>query len=138
MPGQSGHPGSGPPLTRSRKSSGSPRIVRRLILKHISGVNQPVAVFLPKSARGHHRQSGHSLYGQLLRQSGHQIAAPAAEEHAAKSPGDGVIITTAPMRNTLRAAGMSRKNRLLLLEEALTPKAIYDNAAVAGAARSGD
>jgi len=99
-----------------------------LILKKTSTVNQPVAVFLPKSAQAIIANLGVLYTGNCY--SNLDIKSPPQRlKSMLQNLGDGLIITTAPQVNALRSLAVA-ENRLLLLEEAMTAPANYDNAAL--------
>ena len=99
-----------------------------LILKRTSTANQPVAVFLPKSAQAIIANLGILYTGNCY--SNLDIKSPPQRlKNMLQNLGDGLIITTAAQLKTLRSLGVA-ENRILLLEEALIPTANYDNAAL--------
>jgi len=97
-----------------------------MILKRISNVNQPVPVFLPKSAQNAVADlailySG-NCYANL------DVASPPQRLRGMLQNLDAkVIITNAGHAATLRALGIPEEE-LLLIEQAMTPEAAYDNA----------
>ena len=99
-----------------------------LILNRTSTVNQPVAVFLPKSAQAIIANLGILYTGNCY--SNLDIKSPPQRlKNMLQNLGDGLIITTAAQLKTLRSLDVA-ENRILLLEEALLPTANYDNAAL--------
>ena len=99
-----------------------------LVLKRISTFNQPVAVFLPKSAHAIIANLGILYTGNCY--SNLDIKSPPQRlKNMLQNLGDGLIITTAPHVKMLRLLEVA-ESRILLLEEAMTPTANYDNAAL--------
>jgi amino acid adenylation domain-containing protein len=99
-----------------------------LVLKRISTMNQPVAVFLPKSAQAIIANLGILYTGNCY--SNLDIKSPPQRlKNMLQNLGDGLIITTAPHVKTLRSLDVA-DNRILLLEEAMVTTANYDNAAL--------
>ncbi|MDD5141446.1 MAG: amino acid adenylation domain-containing protein [Verrucomicrobiales bacterium] len=99
-----------------------------LILKRISTFNQPVAVFLPKSAQAIIANLGILYTGNCY--SNLDIKSPPQRlKSMLQNLGDGLIITSEPCLKALRSLDVPEE-RILLLEEALTPAANYDNAAL--------
>jgi amino acid adenylation domain-containing protein len=99
-----------------------------LILKRISTFNQPVAVFLPKSAQAIIANLGILYTGNCY--SNLDIKSPPQRlKSMLQNLGGGLIISSEPCLKVLRSLDVPEK-RILLLEEALTATANYDNAAL--------
>ena len=98
-----------------------------LILKRRVTLNQPVAVFLPKSAGAIIANLGVLYTGNCY--SNLDIKSPRPRlQSMLQNLGNGLIITTAPYVPTLRSVEVA-EDRILLLDEALTATANYDQAA---------
>ena len=99
-----------------------------LILKRISTFNQPVAVFLPKSAQAIIANLGILYTGNCY--SNLDIKSPPQRlKSMLQNLGGGLIISSEPCLKVLRSLDVPEE-RILLLEEALTATANYDNAAL--------
>jgi amino acid adenylation domain-containing protein len=99
-----------------------------LILKRVSAFRQPVAVFLPKSAQAIIANLGILYTGNCY--SNLDIKSPPQRlKSMLQNLGDGLIITAAPHLKTLRSLEVAQ-DRILLLEEAMSSTANYDNAAL--------
>ncbi len=99
-----------------------------LILKRVATVNQPVAVFLPKSAQAIIANLGILYTGNCY--SNLDIKSPPQRlQSMLQNLGDGLIITAEPHLKALHALGIP-DSRLLLIEVALAATANYDNAAL--------
>ena len=97
-----------------------------LILRQISSVNRPMAVFLPKSAEAIIADLGVLYTGNCY--ANLDIKSPAERlKSMLKNLQADVIVTSAVHAPALRAAGVPQE-QLLLVEQALVPEAIYDNA----------
>ncbi|HEV2435682.1 MAG TPA: amino acid adenylation domain-containing protein [Verrucomicrobiae bacterium] len=96
-----------------------------LILRQTSTRNRPIAVFLPKSAEAIIANLGilytGNCYANLDIKSPPQRLRSMLQNLQAS-----LVITSASLVAALRAAGVPG-NQLLLVEQALTPEAIYDN-----------
>jgi D-alanine--poly(phosphoribitol) ligase subunit 1 len=99
-----------------------------LILKRTSSFNQPVAVFLPKSAQAIIANLGILYTGNCY--SNLDIKSPAPRlKSMLQNLGDGLIITSEAGSQLLRSLGIPDE-RILRIEEALTGTAFYENAAL--------
>ena len=97
-----------------------------LILKRTSAVNRPVAVFLPKSAEAIIADLGILYTGNCY--ANLDIKSPPQRlKSMLQNLETDVIITSATHVAALRAQGVT-EDQLLLVEQALVPEAIYDNA----------
>ncbi len=97
-----------------------------LILKQTSSVNRPIAVFLPKSAEAIIADLGILYTGNCY--ANLDIKSPVERlKNMFQNLQAGAIVTSATHAPTLRAVGVPEE-QLLLVEHALAPEIIYDNA----------
>ena len=99
-----------------------------LILRKTSAVNQPVAVFLPKSAEEIIADLG-VLYTGNCYANLDVKSPPQRLKSILQNLGASVIITSAPHVAALSALGIP-ENQLLLVESAMTTEMAYENAAL--------
>jgi len=96
-----------------------------LILKHTSASNQPIPVFLPKSAQNIIADIG-ILYSGNAYANLDIKSPPQRLKGMLQNLNPPIIITSAAHVATLKALDFS-EDKLLLIEQAILPEAIYDN-----------
>ena len=96
-----------------------------LILKHTSASNQPIPVFLPKSAQNIIADIG-LLYSGNAYANLDIKSPPQRLKGMLQNLNPPIIITSAAHVATLKALDFS-EDKLLLIEQAILPEAIYDN-----------
>ena len=94
-----------------------------LVLKRISAVNRPVAVFLPKSAEAIVADLG-ILYSGNCYANLDIKSPPQRLKNILQNLGASVIITSAPHVAALRVLDIS-EDQLLLVEQAMTTESIF-------------
>ena len=101
-----------------------------LVLRRTSAFNQPIAVFLPKSARAIIANMGILYSGNIY--ANVDLKSPAERlKSILHNLGANIIITSATHAPALREIGVSEE-KLLLVEQALVAEAAYDNATLLG------
>src|SRR6267142_2020975 len=96
-----------------------------LILKRVAGLNQPIPVFLPKSAQNIIADIGTLYSGNVY--ANLDIKSPLQRlKGMLQNLNPPIIITSAAHVGTLKALDFS-EDKLLLIEQAILPEAIYDN-----------
>jgi D-alanine--poly(phosphoribitol) ligase subunit 1 len=93
-----------------------------LILRKTSAFNQPVAVFLPKSAEDHHVADLGVLYSGNCYANLDIKSPPQRLKSILQNLGAGIIITSAPARRRPARAWHSLKTNCYLVEQAMTPE----------------
>jgi len=96
-----------------------------LILKRVEAANQPIAVFLPKSAQAVIAALG-SLYSGNCYANLDVKSPPQRLKRVLQSLEAPVIVTNAAHASVLRAAGIEEK-QLMLIERSISDKADYDD-----------
>ena len=99
-----------------------------LILKKSSALNQPIPVFLPKSAENIVADLGILYSGNAY--ANFDIKSPPQRLKAMlDNLNPAIIVTSAALVPTLKALEIS-DDRLLLIEQAMVPEQLFDNAAL--------